>query len=129
MGSRDETGREFAIGGAKPHATLASDCMKKNALAKNAVQLTLVISDLVWPRDAFAPGTPKLPGLARLLSACVAWHEWEHGLEGLLCQRFGIARERDWPLGPLLAQSDGATPGGDYWLCADPVYLQADRDT
>src|SRR5262245_29700570 len=48
--------------------------------------------------------------------------------EAWLCERFGVARQRDWPVAPYALLGDGGAPGDDYWLRADPVHLVVDRD-
>lgn len=47
-------------------------------------------------------------------------------LEGFWFERFGVARQADWPVAPL--RLDAARAGDAYWLCADPIYLQLDHD-
>jgi hypothetical protein len=34
----------------------------------------------------------------------------------------------DWPVAAFTLLADGGTPGGDFWLLADPVHLQLQRD-
>ena len=40
--------------------------------------------------------------------------------------RFGVARQADWPAAPF--RMDAPSAGEHYWLCADPLHLQFDRD-
>lgn len=47
-------------------------------------------------------------------------------VQAFWCARFGVARQADWPAAPY--RLDAASAGPDCWLCADPVYLQFDRD-
>jgi hypothetical protein len=42
------------------------------------------------------------------------------------CGRFGVARQADWPAAPF--RLDAQTAAAHYWLCADPLHLQFDRD-
>ena len=44
-----------------------------------------------------------------------------------MCERFGVARQRDWPVAPLCLLADGGMPGSAWWLRADPAHLQATR--
>lgn len=44
-----------------------------------------------------------------------------------LCQAFEVEQREDWPVAPLTAAVDGVDIGSDYWLRADPVYLQLQR--
>ena len=48
--------------------------------------------------------------------------------EAWLCGRFGVARQRDWPVAPYGLIGDGGAPGDAYWLRADPAHLVVDRD-
>jgi hypothetical protein len=41
-----------------------------------------------------------------------------------LCARFGLKRERDWPVAPVLARAAGLRSGHAVWLCADPVHVE-----
>jgi len=50
----------------------------------------------------------------------------EDAVAGYWFRRFGVARQDDWPAAPF--RLSAAQAGSDYWLCADPVYLQLDRD-
>lgn len=94
-------------------------------------QLTLVVPGLLGPLPpgAQALPAPPLPGLLTLLGAARSRGEGTGELEPWLCARFGIAPEPggDWPLAPLLAAQELGDAGTDYWLCADPVHLRADR--
>jgi hypothetical protein len=91
------------------------------------LHLTLLLPDLIWPRDASGEAGVRLPGLTRLLAGCERFDICEHGLEGLLCEQFGIATQHDAAAAPILAGAEGADPGPHYWLCADPVCLDAGR--
>ena len=69
----------------------------------------LHLPDLQW---LFARGTLRgSPGLS---------------LEAWLLQRFGI--DETLPVASLSLLADGGEPSGAYWLRADPVHLQAQRD-
>jgi hypothetical protein len=50
-----------------------------------------------------------------------------HGIAAAMLRAIG-ARD-SVPVAPLALQGAGVNPGDDYVLCADPVYLVADRDT
>ena len=91
---------------------------------------TLLIPDLLPPR---APGDAPYaevhaPALETLLAqgdatctAPVVYEDW-------LCGAFCIARQQDAPVAPLLMSFEGSDPEERYWLCADPVYVRADRN-
>jgi len=46
------------------------------------------------------------------------------GTERWLLERFGVARQRDWPAAPYCLLAEGGAPGSDIWVCADPVHLR-----
>ena len=48
--------------------------------------------------------------------------------ETWLLQRFGTAKQRDWPVAPYTLLADGGTPGQHFWMRADPVHLSIERD-
>jgi len=48
--------------------------------------------------------------------------------EAWLFERFGVARQRDWPVAPYTLLADGGAPERNYWMRADPVHLQVGRD-
>jgi hypothetical protein len=39
-----------------------------------------------------------------------------------------VARQDDWPIAPIALLGAGIPPGDQFWLCADPVHLQVNRD-
>ncbi len=49
--------------------------------------------------------------------------------EAWLFERFGVARQRDWPVAPYTLLADGGAPGPHYWMRADPVHLQVGHDS
>lgn len=67
------------------------------------------------------------PSLERLLAIGRVKHKQEL-FEVALCRAFGIAQQRDWPIAPLSWLGEGNDPAGFYWLCADPVHFQLQRD-
>lgn len=62
-------------------------------------------------------------GLNRLLARGLAV-DWTPGcsLHTALARLFGLA---DTPLAPITLAAEGVDPGNDFWLCADPVHLNA----
>jgi hypothetical protein len=60
--------------------------------------------------------------LARLLATSPppAAHD---GAIGVACATLGVAKQRDWPVAPLLAIAAGLDPGDAYWLLAEPATL------
>jgi hypothetical protein len=88
------------------------------------MQLTLVVPGLL---DLSEPETSAMDGsagaaLARLLAAGAPPVEHDGAL-AIACASLGIARQRDWPIAPLLARAANVDPGHAYWLLAQPVRL------
>jgi hypothetical protein len=87
------------------------------------MQLTLVVPGLLDLAEA-EPDRADADGvaLARLLATSPppATHD---GAIGVACAALGIARQRDWPIAPLLAVAANIDPGDAYWLLAEPVTL------
>ena len=48
--------------------------------------------------------------------------------EAWLCQTYGVTKQNDWPIAPLLLRADGVDPEKYFWLLADPVHLRPDRN-
>jgi hypothetical protein len=46
-----------------------------------------------------------------------------------LFERFGVPRQRDWPVAPYTLLADGGSPGRHFWMRADPVHLRVGRDS
>lgn len=94
------------------------------------VHLTLFIPDLLPPRgmtEANA-GEPVTPVLRRMLSRgdCQNFPAIEP--EAWLCQAFEVEHRDDWPVAPLTAAVDGQATDSGWWLRADPVHLQLQRN-
>ncbi|HYU70682.1 MAG TPA: hypothetical protein VEL09_15265 [Burkholderiales bacterium] len=49
--------------------------------------------------------------------------------EAWLFERFGVPKQRDWPVAPYTLLADGGAPERRYWMRADPVHLQVGRDS
>ena len=45
-----------------------------------------------------------------------------------MCEQFGVPRQNDWPATPITLLGAGLPPAADFWLSADPVHLQVNRD-
>jgi hypothetical protein len=87
------------------------------------MQLTLVVPGLLDiaetdPDRADAEGA----ALARLLATSPPPTAHD-GAIGVACAALGVARQRDWPVAPLLAVAANLDPGDAYWLLAEPVNL------
>ena len=98
--------------------------------SRHAMQCTLLVPDLFGPRDApddLARGL-ALASTELALARSRAERHAPLAIEGWLCQAFEVERQQDWPVAPLTLPLDGGEPGAAYWLRADPVHLQLQRD-
>ena len=62
--------------------------------------------------------------LARLLAGARSARVEPDGMLGALAARLGLARQRDWPIAPIVLAHAGLDPGTRYWLRATPVTLE-----
>jgi hypothetical protein len=87
------------------------------------MQLTLVVPGLLDFAEA-EPARADAEGaaLARLLATSPP-PAAQDGAIAIACAALGIAKQRDWPVAPLLAIAANLDPGGGYWLLAEPVTL------
>src|SRR5882724_2515189 len=76
----------------------------------------------VPPADGFAAAETLIARGRRKRIASVSPEAWLFG-------RFGVEKQRDWPVAPYTLLADGGTPEGHYWMRADPVHLQVGRDS
>ena len=91
---------------------------------------TLFIPHLLPPRelgDAFWR-TVDAPQLKTLLARATWTSDAAIDTDAWLCGMFGIARQQDFPLAPLLAAHENLDAGSGYWLCATPVHLETRRN-
>lgn len=105
------------------------DSLHKAAPAFHPVHLTLFIPDLLPPggmESAIADGNTA-PLLRRMFGRGELQRFPVIDAEVWLCQAFEVEQREDWPVAPLTATIDGVDTGSDYWLRADPVYLQLQR--
>jgi hypothetical protein len=93
------------------------------------LHLTLFIPDLLPPAGAeavIADGNTA-PVLRRMFGRGGLQRFPAIDSEVWLCQAFEVEQREDWPVAALTAAVDGIDIGPDYWLRADPVYLQLQR--
>jgi len=73
---------------------------------------------------------PDAPALLRLLSRADVRQAEGQGIEGILCELFGVKTTGDWPIAPLTRLGeddiDLSNVAEGWWLRADPVHLRAD---
>ena len=76
----------------------------------------------VPPADGFAAAETLIARGRRKRIASVSPEAWLFG-------RFGVERQRDWPVAPYTLLADGGVPERHYWMRADPVHLRVGRDS
>jgi hypothetical protein len=97
------------------------------SLPAEVPSVELVVPRLVPALSDPAAASPALPCLQRWLSRARLERSSCDSLEQALCERFGVARQTDWPIAPLTLLADGMDPGDAFWLRADPAHLHAVR--
>lgn len=70
----------------------------------------------------------SLPALATLLARGSQKKLPDDSMDAWLCRSFGVEKQHDWPVAALTLLADGSNSGGDFWLLAEPVHLQLQRD-
>jgi hypothetical protein len=112
---------QTATGSRNARATLRGD---------SPMQCTLLIPCLFWPKESAEAATSGLtvPALGTLLGRSRAERFEAIPIEGWLCQAFQVERQQDWPAAPFTLAIDGGEVGDAYWLRADPVHLEVERD-
>ena len=101
----------------------------KPTSAPNAVHtLTLFIPALFWPHAGDDHDAPITPALGTLLDRGDCSEALCDDDQAWLCGQFGVTRQADWPIAPIALLGAGILPGDDFWLSADPVHLQVNRD-
>ncbi len=76
----------------------------------------------------FADNDKPPRALEALLSRCRITSEPGNTTAGWICNSLGVERQRDWPVGAMLAQAHGPNDDNSFWICAQPVHLAIDRD-
>jgi hypothetical protein len=91
---------------------------------------TLYIPHLIPPRELGAAfwRTVDAPQLKTLLARAAFTRDAAVDAETWLCGAFGVARQHDFPLAPLLAHSENLASDDGYWLCTTPVHLETRRN-
>jgi hypothetical protein len=74
------------------------------------------------PADGFAAAETLMARGRRKRIASISPEAWLFG-------RFGVERQRDWPVAPYTLLADGGAPERHFWMRADPVHLQVGRDS
>ncbi len=90
--------------------------------------VTLFIPALFWPHAGTDHDAPIVPALRTLIGRSDAGESNCDDEQAWLCEQFGVLRQTDWPSAPIALFGVGMPPGEDFWLSADPVHLQVNRD-
>jgi hypothetical protein len=90
--------------------------------------VTLFIPALFWPHASADHDSPTVPALQTLIGRSDASESPCDDEQAWLCEQFDVPRQADWPSAPIALFGAGMTPGEDFWLSADPVHLQVNRD-
>lgn len=86
------------------------------------MHLTLLVPGLLWPREILRDTTFDLPLPALSLLLGRGRRAPLAGEAAWLADSFGI--DAPLPAAALRLLADGGKPGGDEWLCLDPVHLR-----
>ena len=99
-------------------------------LARIPMDCTLFIPHLLPPREQGVAlwRTVDAPQLKTLLARAAFTSNAAMDKEAWLCGAFGIARQQDFPLAPVLANSENLRVDTGYWLNATPVHLETRRN-
>lgn len=91
--------------------------------------LELVVPGLISSLQALhAREQAQVPALMMLQARSQGEPTEAESVEDLVCRRHGLAKQADWPLAALTYEFDGGRAGSDYWLRADPVHVEVQRD-
>jgi hypothetical protein len=90
--------------------------------------VTLFIPALLWPHAGIDHDVPLVPALRALAGRGDAGESRCDDEQAWLCGQFGVQRQADWPVASIALFGAGMPPGSDFWLSADPVHLQANRN-
>lgn len=90
--------------------------------------VTLFVPSLFWPHASADHDSPTVPALQTLIGRGDSGESLCDDEQAWLCDQFGVPRQADWPSAPIAVLGAGIPPGEDFWLSADPVHLQVNRD-
>ena len=93
----------------------------------------LIIPSLFWKKFSQHEINTELslPTLETLLAKSTQTQQPSQGIEAWFCQTFGITKQQNWPIAPILLQAEDTyqvSVGKDYWLRADPVHLRIEQN-
>mgnify|MGYP003670325738 CR=1 FL=1 len=95
--------------------------------------LHLFIPSLFWPDSSQTDiyNELSLPSLEIILAKSVSTKNPSQEIDAWLCHTFGITKQQNWPVAPIMLQLDGSgkvETGKDYWIRADPVHLRLEQN-
>ncbi|MBC8006568.1 MAG: hypothetical protein H7X76_00800 [Prolixibacteraceae bacterium] len=90
--------------------------------------VTLFIPALFWPHASANHDAPIVRTLRTLIGRGDAGTSRCDDEQAWMCEQFGVPRQADWPAAPITLLGTGMLPAADFWLSADPVHLQVNRD-
>ncbi|SFP62621.1 hypothetical protein SAMN05216419_101014 [Nitrosomonas cryotolerans] len=97
------------------------------------MNLHLLIPALLWPdlsqRDIYHD--LSLPTLEIILAKSERIKDQPREIDAWLCHTFGITKQQDWPVAPIMLQIDSPDKiknSKDYWIRADPVHLRIEQN-
>ena len=102
--------------------------LKADFRAESVHTVTLFIPALFWPHAGTDYDPPTVPVLRELIGRSDARESPCDDEQSWLCRQFGVPQQADWPSAPIALLGTGLPPGTDFWLSADPVHLQVNRD-
>jgi hypothetical protein len=97
------------------------------------MKLHLLIPGLFWPETKRTEvySDLSLPALERILAKSHYTESRSQAIEEWLCQAFGVSKQQDWPVAPIMLHIDGTDAEqtrNEYWLRADPVHLRIENN-
>lgn len=95
--------------------------------------LHLLIPSLFWHINSQPEvyGDLPIPSLESLLAKGSHNIAPAQGAEAWLCSTFGITKQQNWPLAPIMLEAEAAKnikAQESYWLRADPVHLRIEQN-
>ncbi len=96
------------------------------------MHVDIVVPALFWPDHGHGVYQQlQLPALEKILAKSRCDECLTVSIEAWLCQFFGVEKQQDWPIAPIMVRMDGLNIGENYdgyWLRADPVHLRIENN-
>lgn len=97
------------------------------------INVHLLLPSLFWntfSQPEIDHGLP-LSAVETLLAKSSQTQQPSQGMEAWLCSTFGITKQQNWPIAPIMLQAEDTkrvSIKDDYWLRADPVHLRIEQN-